>query len=577
MVSPVFLPFPNRIQWQEGNITNVSLSFRDKTKIVFQRIIDCVQQLAKMPLAAIQSLKTRSEPIRVLDPLSSGIIPSHLQEVLNDTPLHLPSGVKFFGFADSLFQTSGLGTDYSATPGLEGRSQWNAFLSPQNIEGTSDKNYLRFFTDIIGHPESFIEMLKEIGVNSYRFSLEWSVLEPREGYYDPKAIQLFSDFIHKLKQAGIEPYVTLHHFVHPAWFEEKGGFTKSENIEFCVRHAQRMIEQFPEVKYWMTFNEPGVVGFESFVMGDHPPKQSGKIETAGIVMRNLMIAHCKLYQAIKTLHLPHDPQIGITHQWMKSVPLEGKGNLLERMLCSTFSNIGHYSIYNFFKTGKFSLETPFAANVQMEIPKEEFDKNHQFLDFIGVQFYGFPRMKMGLNGGVEYPGFKTKNIIFPHLKTGLTMGATVPKGGAAGCFGVGFYPGSFIECLEEASALKKPIAITETGCDARMQEFGSSHFVHTPRTDLIQALYFRAILPILVNFDRQHPGQLMGFFNWTWLRNHLEWNRGGGTEDTPMLGTVNVLKDEDRKMVGYTLSPAAELLQKVFLKAKEALYPSAAA
>ena len=67
-------------------------------------------------------------------------------------------------------------------------------------------------------------LLVELGVDSYRFSIEWSRIEPNEGDWNEDAIKVYSDMIDSLIDQGIEPMITLHHFSHPIWFEEKGGF-----------------------------------------------------------------------------------------------------------------------------------------------------------------------------------------------------------------------------------------------------------------------------------------------------------------------------------------------------------------
>ena len=97
-----------------------------------------------------------------------------------------------------------------------------------------EADFGEFFIDILGNPDPFIAMLQQSGSTGYRFSLEWAVIEPNQGEIDPKAIELYRTFITKLKEAGIEPYVTLHHFVHPQWLEDRGAFYTPENINLSL-------------------------------------------------------------------------------------------------------------------------------------------------------------------------------------------------------------------------------------------------------------------------------------------------------------------------------------------------------
>jgi beta-glucosidase len=386
-------------------------------------------------------------------------------------------------------------------------------------------------------------------VTAHRFSLEWSVIEPESGKIDLKAVQLYRTFIQELKKAGIEPYVTLHHFVLPDWV---GDFDDPENIDRFATHCLKMMELFPDVTNWLTFNEPGVYAFSTRMRGAYPPGEKGNLIGTAHVLRNLLIAHCKIYQAAKE-KFRDKVQIGITHQWLRFVPLEG--NFVERSICHILSKITHYCVYDFFKTGRFDFEIATKANVHLTIPEKEFQANRGFLDFIGVQFYGYPRLKAGFNGGEEYPGYKTNNINLGF--TGLTFGATCPKGGKTLSFGPSFYPESLEACLTEAAALKKPIAITETGCDARIQKWGEKELKIDDET---QREYFEKIAPIMLRFK----DQMKAFFVWTLYRGQLEWERG----DFPALGVVKFKKDAARNITGSELTPAAKLLQKVFSEKK---------
>ena len=120
-------------------------------------------------------------------------------------------------------------------------------------------------------------------------------------------------------------------------------------------------------------------------------------------------------------------------------------------------------------------------------------------------------------------------------------------------FGPSIYPESLEECLTEAAALEKPIAITETGCDARIQKWRDKEWKIDEEA---QKEYFVKIAPILHRFK----DQMKAFFVWTLCRGHLEWDRG----DFPTLGIAELIKDRSRNITGCKLYPAAELLQKAF-------------
>jgi beta-glucosidase/6-phospho-beta-glucosidase/beta-galactosidase len=301
------LPLPCTLIWKKGEIFSTEWSLIQRIKYLASQSFQFVVSLAFLPLAAAASLSTR---------ILTRHTPPHSEIEIIDSPNLLSSSLPDdFGFADSLFQTSGLGTDASATV-LKGRSNWNRWLTPEHIEGTS--TYRDFFVDILNHPRPFIEILKKMNVTAHRFSLEWAVIEPEPGKLDHKAIALYRNFIQELKNGGIEPYVTLHHFVLPEWF---GDFEKLEDIELFVTHSLKMIELFPMVKNWMTFNEPAVYALQTRIRGVFPPGRKNLPEAAQ-VLRNLLIAHCKIYKEAKA-KFGDKVQIGITHQWLNFEPLAG--------------------------------------------------------------------------------------------------------------------------------------------------------------------------------------------------------------------------------------------------------------
>ena len=101
-----------------------------------------------------------------------------------------------------------------------------------------------------------IELLKELGHKGYRFSIEWSRIQPEKDVFDRKALDRYIDFLQKLKNAGIHCCVTLLHFTHPQWFELMGGFLKEENIRFFTEYLQRIVPFLaPYADSWTVVNE----------------------------------------------------------------------------------------------------------------------------------------------------------------------------------------------------------------------------------------------------------------------------------------------------------------------------------
>lgn len=539
------VPFPDEAVLQGGRVEMVKLSIAEKTQFCARQALSSFICLLLLPPVAFysagESLVHWIRPIET--PVEKEVCIS--EDLIEELAAAYP---ETHGFSQSLFQDEGLGT-YASPTELEGVSNWNRWLNASHIEGVSS-DYRKYFVRILSNPKPFVEILKKMGVNAHRFSLEWAILEPQKGEIDPVALSLYKNFLSELQNAGIEPWGTLHHFVLPEWAEDAGGFLEGEIRDHFVDHSLKMMELFPEISHWMTFNETGGYAMQSQIRGVYPPGTSGDLPGAGRLIRNLLAAHSMIYLRAKHLY-GERVQIGITHQWLKFLPLEG--NFLERLICHVMSKITHYSIYNFFKTGRFEYEVPGMANICFEIPKKEFEGNNRCLDFIAPQFYGFPRIKAGCNGGHAYPGYQVKNQVFG--KFGFSFGSSCHPGEKMQAFGPKVDPASLRDCLREAAALA-PIAITETGCDAMIQEHGVSGDGNFTLNEEVQKSYFVEIAPILKEFK----DRIKAIFIWTLIRGQLEWDRG----DTPALGLMPMIVDQDRNIIGHRMTPSATLIQKIY-------------
>ena len=138
------------------------------------------------------------------------------------------------------------------------------------------------------------DMLQQLHMNAFRFSIEWSRLEPEEGAWNLDAVEYYKDYFAELKKRHIEPVVTLFHFTLPVWFAARGGFEHRGNIKYFVRYAEKVLELFGrDIKYIITVNEPDTYAFESYWLGAWPPQKTSRI-TALRVYNNLAVAHNKV-------------------------------------------------------------------------------------------------------------------------------------------------------------------------------------------------------------------------------------------------------------------------------------------
>lgn len=167
-------------------------------------------------------------------------------------------------------------------------------------EATSPDNYVSGqLADHYNRFEEDFDLLTRMSMNAYRFSIEWSRVEPEEGVWNAEEVAHYKAYIAALKKRDIEPVVTLLHFTLPTWFADKGGFEKRRNIKYFVRYAERLVDELgPHIRFIITINEPEVYATESYYAGNWPPgRESGYLLWR--VMKNQARAH---NQAAKAIH-----------------------------------------------------------------------------------------------------------------------------------------------------------------------------------------------------------------------------------------------------------------------------------
>ncbi len=157
---------------------------------------------------------------------------------------------------------------------------------------TNPANYVsRRATGHYTRYEEDFDLLEKMNCNSFRFSIEWSRIEPEEGEWNAEAIEHYRKYFAALKARNIEPVVTLFHFTLPLWFAQKGGFAKRSNIKYFEWFVEKVIDEFGgDLKWIITINEPGVYAFQSYNEGVWPPNKMSRARTLWVI-ENLITAH----------------------------------------------------------------------------------------------------------------------------------------------------------------------------------------------------------------------------------------------------------------------------------------------
>jgi len=165
-------------------------------------------------------------------------------------------------------------------------------IEPENyISGIAADHYTRYEEDL--------DIAGKIGINAYRFSIEWSRVEPMRGVWDPDQINHYSKMIAAMRERGIEPFVTIWHWTLPLWLSGIGGVTHRDFPELFSRFAAKLAEEFSgQVKYFITINEPEIYSLNGYLKGVWPPQKKG-FRWYKKSINSLISSHILAYDEIK--------------------------------------------------------------------------------------------------------------------------------------------------------------------------------------------------------------------------------------------------------------------------------------
>ena len=154
------------------------------------------------------------------------------------------------------------------------------------------------------------QLLTELGVNSFRLSLEWSRIEPKEGEFSEISIQHYREILEDLKKRNIKTVVTFWHWTSPIWFQEEYGLHKNQSREIFSRYGKKIIDELGDlIDVLVVINEPMMPLTFGFLNGKYPPGIKCPIKYWR-ASRNLSLAYKSIYAYSKEKN-PTTP-VGVT-------------------------------------------------------------------------------------------------------------------------------------------------------------------------------------------------------------------------------------------------------------------------
>jgi beta-glucosidase len=208
-----------------------------------------------------------------------------------------------------------------ATSAYQSEGGYNGEGQPQtNWAGAEAKNEVaavgvaaEFWTR---YAEDFANCRK-MGLTAFRLGIEWSRVQPslanapsQPPGFDTAALDHYAEILISCRSHGLEPVVTLHHFVHPAWLGDDPWLEPSSVlhftrfVQFAVRHVNAVLARrgYPVVRYYITINEPNMLLFNTYLGCQFPSRASRGFDTAIKACCQLLCAHINAYNSIHDIY-----------------------------------------------------------------------------------------------------------------------------------------------------------------------------------------------------------------------------------------------------------------------------------
>ncbi len=309
-----------------------------------------------------------------------------------------------------------------------------------------------------------VELLAELGHHAYRMSIEWSRIEPAEGQWDVEAVNHYVDLLARLNERSIRPFVTLHHFTHPYWFEQHGGFRKRENLRYFERYLEYLLPKISAyVGGWNVINEFNLWG------GLAPSPEAGSYKF------NMLRCHALGYHLIKK---HSSAPVSSAHAFIHWFPRRYHDSLDQRMT-------GYVDLV----TNEFFFHALRTGELVYPNMDSEFDPAVKgALDFWAINYYT-RHMVDARRAGLQGARFKHKELKMIPMDFYLEE----------------MYPEGLVANLERLTDL--PVYITENGCATTDDRFRIVYL----------ALHLSALKEAM---DR--GVDLRGYFYWSLMDNY-EW------------------------------------------------------
>jgi len=394
----------------------------------------------------------------------------------------------------------GAATSSHQIEGGNRHNDWWQWEASGNIEGGALSG------DATDHWHRFEEDLKlaaDLGLNTYRFSIEWSRVEPKEGQWDKSALDWYLALVLECEKRGLQPMVTLLHFTIPQWLAEKGGFTWEHSAEKFAGFTRKVAQHLgAHVPLWCTLNEPNVMVLGQYLAGFMPPAVYNP-KLAAVASRNLLLAHIRAYDILHEIKERRGPwastplMVGFANNMIDFAPLR-RAHPAESILARLFRRF-YNSAWPDAVMGRrqhFGVRglVPFARQVGE-------GRGRRTCDFIGINYYTRVYVCFG-------PQQRVVNFArFRSLPVGVCFSR---EGERVSDLGWVLHPRGMGRMIRYLGRHKVPLIITENGIADHRDQL---------RPEYLQTHLMEIADMIAKGYD------VRGYYHWSLLDN-FEWIKG---------------------------------------------------
>jgi len=387
-----------------------------------------------------------------------------------------------------------------------GPSTWDMFTRPSSSsiwEGHDG----RVACDHYHRYQSDVGLMKEIGLNAYRFSISWTRIFPEgAGSKNERGLDFYDRLVDQLLEKGIDPWVTLFHWDYPYDLFLRGGWLNPDSPKWFAKYATAVTQRLSDrVSHWITVNEPQCFIGMGHMTGEHAPGLKLQLTEALLAGHHTLLAHGRAVEAIRT-HAKKTPLIGWSPALSAFCP---ETNHAEDIRAARHATLAVYPGSGWNNTwwgdpvvfGHYPEEGLRAyGSAAPRFTEADMKIIQQPIDFYGANIFSSVSVRRAADGSA--------------------VAVELPKGAAYTSYGWRHTPEALYWGPRFlAEHYKLPVVITENGMSGFDWQSPDGQVHDTNRIQFMSSHLLQLRRALRENID------IRGYFAWSLLDN-FEWNEG---------------------------------------------------